>query len=580
MNDPEKSEAAGAPTPTTSGKSENPVDQNKDSDSAGNVADPSPEYKDGDATEPPVEGDDGEQGDVAVEQGSNPVPATGGELSAHSLGADSQPKSEKKRPGRPKGSRNGSAKKKPAAKKPVGEAPGQASVHTPPPAIGAQKPGTLKVVARTDIVLREPFSTLLPIRENTYESIKAEMLAKGFDASHPVHLWDRDGVFILGDGYTRIKAADEVGITHIPAFIHYFQDESEALGFAIRCQTDRRNITDGEMFKLVIVYDEKVKPGSTQQRQSGGTYAPKASIDAPGKTAKKTAKVLNTTTTNIERARYLHKNADAATKAAITNGKMTLSRACDVVRKHLAAAPKAAKKASESKDGTKEIESLPYELTPESDVAFAIWSPVVRSQADLLTDPGADQGAEHRISYVLAEQSLDLPANTKKLGALSSHRLLVSPGIDLFADDVPAKIVRKVLQTAAAAKQFQFLFTTNNPGRLDEFSWEPNTFAGVSIYEQRDVAAAEAALLAMDGLGKWLIVEQLTMELTFKHLDQIDWLVVRQGAGVPGAAPDSNALKSLLRQAWAANCPVLFERGINYRPTDAPKVATEVPNHD
>ena len=279
----EKSEAAGAPTPTASGKSENPVDQNKDSDSAHNLANPSLESKDDHAAESPVEGGDDEQRDVAVTHGSNPVPATGGELAAHSVGADSQPKSEKKGPGRPKGSKNGSAKKKPAAKKPVGEAPGKALVHTPPPAIGAQNPGTLRVVARTDIVLREPFSTLLPIREDTYESIKAEMRAKGFDASHPVHLWDRDGVFILDDGYTRIKAADEVGITHIPAFIHYFQDESEALGFAIRCQTDRRNITDGEMFKLVIVYDEKVKPGSTQKRQSGGTYAPKASIDAPVK---------------------------------------------------------------------------------------------------------------------------------------------------------------------------------------------------------------------------------------------------------------------------------------------------------
>ena len=157
---------------------------------------------------------------------------------------------------------------------------------------------------------------------------------------------------------------------------------------------------------------------------------------------------------------------------------------------------------------------------------------MVRSQGDLLTGAGAHQVAEQKISYVLAEESLDLPANTKKLGALSSHRLLVSPGIDLFADDVPAKIVRKVLQTAAAAKQFQFLFTTSNPGRLDEFPWEPNTFAGVSVFVQQDVAAAEAALLAMDGLSKWLVIEQLTMELTFEHLDQFDWLVVRQGSGV------------------------------------------------
>ena len=77
----------------------------------------------------------------------------------------------------------------------------------------------------------------------------------------------------------------------------------------------------------------------------------------------------------------------------------------------------------------------------------------------------------------------------------------------------------------------------------------------------------------MKNLGKWLVVEQLTMELTFQHLDQIDWLVVRTGAGAIGAAIDAHAMKSLLRQAWEANCPVLFEQGITYRPADPPRTS-------
>ncbi len=577
---PEKSEAATVDAVTAS-KSHDHAYHDEAEESADNVASASTEGKDDDATGPVTDAVDSEPDAVIVSQSSNPILSGGGKPAPIKPGDGDESPVKNKR-GRPAGSKNGSGKRKPTAKKQVEKATEQISVASAPAAVGTQNPGALRIVARTDVFLREPFSTLLPIQDSTYQPIKTEMCTKGYDPTHPVHLWDRNGELIMVDGHTRNKAAGEAGITYYPAFIHHFQDESEALGFAIKCQTERRNVTDGEMFKLVIVYDEKVKPGSTQQRQQGGTYAPGASVDAPGKSAKKTAKVLNTTTTNIERARYLHKHADSATKAAVTNEKMTLSRACDIVRKKLAAKAKDTKKPAAAKSGREDNETLPFELTPESEVAFAIWNPVVRSRADLPTDPGAEHVAEHQVTYVLADELLNLPTSTKKLGGLTSHRLLVSPGIDLFADEVPVKIIRTLLQTAAAAKQFQFLFTTSNPGRLGEFSWEANTFAGVSIFVQRDVAAAEAALLAMDGLGKWLVVEQLTMELTFKHLDQIDWLVVRQGAGIPGAAPDANAVKSLLRQAWAAKCPVLFERGINYQPKEAPKTVetTEVRGDD
>lgn len=426
------------------------------------------------------------------------------------------------------------------------------------------------------LVRRKPFSTLLPIRDETYGSIKASILAKGFDPAHPVHVWDRDGTLTLVDGHTRDKAAGEAGLTRLPAFIHHFKDETEALGFAIECQIERRNITGGELFALVGVYDEKVKPSSTQQRQQDGTFAPRASTDADGKSAGKTAEKLKTTATNVERVRYLHKYADAATKAKVTNNKLTISGACEVVKKQLAA--KTAETEPDPKADTENNDSSPFGLTLESDVAFATWEPVVRHESALSADIEDGADAEPEVGYVLAEELLDVSADTKGLGTPRNHRVLVAPGLDLFDDEVPAKIIRPVLKSAAEAKRFDFLFTTRNPARLQEFPWEGNAFAGVSIFEQKDVAPAEGALLELDGPNKWLVVEQLTMELTFAHLNQLDWLVVREGAGVLGAGNDPHAMKSLLRQAWAAGCPVLFERGVAYHPTDppkAPQAATE-----
>ena len=372
------------------------------------------------------------------------------------------------------------------------------------------------------------------------------MAVRGFDPAHPLHLWKHDDAFILVDGHTRDKAADELRVDRVPAFVH-------------------------QLYLLGVAYDEKVKPGSTQQRQEDGTFAPKASTDATGKSAAQTAEKLKTTATNVERIRYLHKHADAATKDKLAKNKLTLSGACEAVRKQLKEGPP--KPAVTASTKTKDNALLALDPTLASDVAFATWEPVLRSLPVLSADlkDGASNNTE--VEYVLAKKLLDLLTSAKGLGTLANRRVLVSPSIDLFAEEVPTETVRTVLQKAAEAKSFQFLFTTTNPDRLGEVPWEENTFAGVSIFGQDDVAPAEEALLGLNGLGKWLVIEQLTMELTFQHLDLLDWLVVCEGAGLRGTGIDPYAMKSLLRQAWAAECPVLFEQGVAYRPTDAPKAA-------
>jgi hypothetical protein len=566
-------------SPNDKSESDDPAHHDEVDKPAGTVANSAPEGKQRnngtENSDMPEERD--EAGDVTASHLSNPIPAGGGETAIVNVGdGGEQPPPKKKRVPKPKEKLTSEEERPPA--------PASLEAPTPPSLQETEQPspfvspspetkressdGKVHLVAIANIVMRAPFSTLLPVKPETLAAIKSGMEASGFDPTHPVHLWEHEGALIQVDGRTRTLAAGEVGITHIPAFIHHFKDEPEALGFSIRCQMERRNITQGEMFALAAVYDEKVKPGSTQQRGAGGTFAPRASNDANRKTAEKTAELLNTTGTNIERTRYLLKYADDATKAAVTNNKMTLSRACEVVRKQLAP-----KKTRKPKKGPKDNE-LPFELTPDSDVAFAVWNLVACAPRALSEDP-KDQTGQDEPTFTLDEARLNLTVKPKALKGLPNRRVLVSTACDLFAPKVPTKIVRTVLETAANAKQFQFLFTTRNPGRLVKFSFEANMFCGVSIFVQQDVAAAEAALLTLGGLGKWLVVEQLTMELTFKHLDQLDWLVVRQGAGVRGADPDTRAMKSLLQQASAANCPVLFERGIQYRPADAPKVVAD-----
>lgn len=551
---------------------------------------------------PSADDADGKTVDVVASRGANPAPGVGfqSDAAATSLQhpgnnpAQAEVNSvggatEKSKRGRPKGSKNKADAKKASAQKLVGNVSpsvdrAETAQKLPATTQATQEVPNFQWIEADKLVRRPPFSTLLPINPTTYEAIKASMQAKGFDPTYPVHVWEHDGLLMLGDGFTRDKVAGELGITRLPAFVHHFKEENEALTFAIQGQLDRRNLTSGETFLLIGALDKVAKAGSSQQLQEDGTFGPKAADDAIGKTSKQMAEKLKTTATNIERCRYLHKYADAAIKAAVTNNKVTLSRACKVTSKRLVEQAKAGKNAPGPQKGAKSKAPLPFELTPESDVAFGVWQPVIRNPAKLSHDVEAELAVEGADEYALAEEVLELPEPAKKLLASEMRRVLVLPELDLFAAEMPAKLIRPVMKAAAEAKQFHFLFTTQNPERLQEFSWEPNTFAGVSIFGQKDVGLAEDALQHLDGLGKWLLVEQLTMELTFQHLDQVDWLVVRQGAGVPGVELAPHALKSLLQQAWAANCPVLFERGISYRSADAPKVVAqtskgEVANH-
>lgn len=103
-----------------------------------------------------------------------------------------------------------------------------------------------------DLVSREPFSTLFPIRPNTFAAIVQSMRDKGFDVTQPIHVWRQGNVII--DGHTRVKAAIEAGV-HVSVCYHDFKDDDEALDYAIDMQRNRRNLTDAELLSLISVVE-------------------------------------------------------------------------------------------------------------------------------------------------------------------------------------------------------------------------------------------------------------------------------------------------------------------------------------
>lgn len=189
------------------------------------------------------------------------------------------------------------------------------------------------------IIKAEPFASLFSIKAEILAAIVADMKTNGFDASKPVNVWKKpDGTRVLIDGYTRIGAAEELGLLRVTAYEKSFASEDEALAYAIHTQRDRRNLTDAELLRLVELVDRPQK----------GFNTPVASIEAtkgrPHKTADLTADAIGTSRAKVERARVVLSDPDEA--ATVRRGEKSIHQAAeDVKAKKMPEKPSGKKKA-------------------------------------------------------------------------------------------------------------------------------------------------------------------------------------------------------------------------------------------
>ena len=119
------------------------------------------------------------------------------------------------------------------------------------------------------ITKAEPFASLFTIKPEVFEAIKADMKANGFDPSKPVNVWKKpDGTRVLIDGYTRVRAAEELGLLRVTAYEKTFASEAEALAYAIHTQRDRRNLSDAELLRLIELVDHPQEGFNTPVAQT------------------------------------------------------------------------------------------------------------------------------------------------------------------------------------------------------------------------------------------------------------------------------------------------------------------------
>lgn len=162
----------------------------------------------------------------------------------------------------------------------------------------------------------DPFQKLFPIRESVLRAIADDIKKNGYDGSQPIHVWKEKGVIL--DGHTRVEAARTAELFQVPVFEHSFEDENEALEYAIHMQRDRRNLTDAELYACILELDKRSSHGGKRVKGSGG----------PLKDLKhQTAEVTGTSANKVQKVRTISDHASKELKEAVRSGKVSINKA-------------------------------------------------------------------------------------------------------------------------------------------------------------------------------------------------------------------------------------------------------------
>jgi Lar family restriction alleviation protein len=177
-----------------------------------------------------------------------------------------------------------------------------------------------------DLRTAEPFRSLFPHSDRMAETIAAAMVRHGYDPAFPIITWN--GVVV--DGHTRLAAAKAAKLRTVFYVDRPFDNESEALVYAIKCQTNRRNLTDAEILRCMQELDKRrtrSEAGAIARQAQLGEAQGCATPTPDGKSSAATAATLGISQRKVEQARTVLDHAPEPVKAAVQSGDLSINAA-------------------------------------------------------------------------------------------------------------------------------------------------------------------------------------------------------------------------------------------------------------
>ena len=176
-----------------------------------------------------------------------------------------------------------------------------------------------------------------------------------------------------------------------------------------------------------------------------------------------------------------------------------------------------------------------------------------------------------------APQHTRLPAEADD--TIGWRNVFVCSMADLFGKWVPQDWIDAVLTEVRAAPQWNFLFLTKFPQRLESIDWPVNSWVGTTVDEQYRVTIAEKAFRNVNAPVKWLSCEPLRERLTFSSLDMFDWVVVggqSKSTQAPAFQPPWEWVEHLWQQARVSGCLLYWKPNLHTRPQEYPQAAVRL----
>lgn len=444
------------------------------------------------------------------------------------------------------------------------------------------------------LITKSPFKDLFPVDPKIADALTEDMLRNDYDHAHPITIWKELNIVI--DGHSRLEAAKRADIKNVPTIGYRFQNEEQALEYAIHNQRNRRNLTDAEILRCIEALDSRKERGATEGFRGNQYVKPKEvkpssegiTKSSRSQSAKKTASTVGTSRAKVEKARTVLEHGAEEVKEAVKAGTMSVNKAYQLTQE-----------ARQARDEGRSV----FNRTNES-IEWATWSwnPVT--------------GCEHGCSYCYARdiakrfydpqigfnphfypERLSAPQNTPvpRSNSLKERLVFTVSMGDLFGEWVPREWIEAVMEEVRAAPQWTFIFLTKNPRRYLEIDFPKNAWVGATAdTQQRADTALEVFSTLHYGLAKverptvlFLSIEPMREKLDLSgtvqggpayFLSVVDWIIIggqSDSSGEPERQPEWDWVETVLNQAREADCKVYFKPNLKVQPKEYPDVGLE-----
>ncbi len=149
---------------------------------------------------------------------------------------------------------------------------------------------------------------------------------------------------------------------------------------------------------------------------------------------------------------------------------------------------------------------------------------------------------------------------------------------DLFGKWVPEDWIISVFDSVKESPEWNFLFLTKFPQRLQEINdklngFPDNVWVGTTVDTQARVSLAERSFRNINAKVKWLSIEPMLEPLKFQSLDMFDLIAIggqSRTTKEPEFQPEWAWVEALLKQARESNTSVYFKENLRSRPKELP----------